>query len=117
MLPPDFIKRLEEGGVHPHHCMTCAHAADFERWLVCLKYGAYVLLYSSCGSFERGETGLRIVKKEDVRVKFEWGLVDLRGRKGDQAPYAERCQLSEQKSDFWFVDGLASLSFSSAAYG
>jgi hypothetical protein len=81
MLPPDFLKHLEGGGVRPPHCRVCAHAADFERELVCLKYGAYVFLYSSCGSFERRERGLPIVMKEEVEGKFGSGLVDLRGRK------------------------------------
>lgn len=65
----------------PPHCMVCAHAANFERELVCLNYGAYVFLYSSCASFERRERGLPIVMKEEVEGKFESGLVDLRGRK------------------------------------
>ncbi len=61
--------------------MLCAHAAHFERELVCLEYGAYVLLYSSCKSFERKEKGLPVVNKEEVREKFGFGLVELRGRK------------------------------------
>ena len=67
-----------------------------------MKYGAYVLLYSSCRSFERRERGLPIVMKEEVEGKFGSGLVDLREREDDQAPYAERSQLGEQKSDFWW---------------
>jgi hypothetical protein len=68
--------------VHPPHCMVCAHAAHFERQLVCLEYGAYVLLYSSCRSFERKEKGLPYDKKEDIEAKYGSGLVDLRGPKG-----------------------------------
>jgi len=82
MLPPDFLKHLEGGGVRPPHCRVCAHAADFERELVCLKYGAYVFLYSSCISFERREKGLPVVTKETIEGKLGSGLVDLRGSKG-----------------------------------
>jgi len=46
-----------------------AHAAGFERKLVCLEDGAYVFLYSSYGSFETRETGLPVVKKEEVEGK------------------------------------------------
>ena len=73
--------------------MVCAHGVDFKRELICLKYGAYVFLYSSCKSFERMEKELPVVEKEEVEGKFGSGLVDLRGRKDDQAPNAERSQL------------------------
>jgi hypothetical protein len=81
MPPPDFIKRFEGGGIRPPHCIVCVHAADFERDLVCMEYGAYVLLYSSCKSFERVERGRPIVSKDEVGGKFKSGLVDLRGGK------------------------------------
>lgn len=57
--------------------MVCAHVADFEREMICMKYGAYVLLYSSCGSFERAERGQPVVSEEEVERKFGLGLVDL----------------------------------------
>jgi len=82
MLPPDFLKHLKGGGVRPPHCRVCTHAANLERELVCLEYGAYVLLYSSCSSFERREKGLPVVEKNEVQGKFESGLVNMRGRKG-----------------------------------
>jgi hypothetical protein len=81
MSPPDFIRYLEGGGVNPHHCMVCAHGASYSLQMTCMKYGASVLVYSSCGSFERAERGQPVVQKEDVRAKFEWGPVDLRGGK------------------------------------
>jgi hypothetical protein len=81
MLPPDFIKHLEGGGKDPPHCMVCARAGDFERELVCMEYRAYVLLYSSCKSFERKEKGLPVINIEEVNQKFASGLIDMRGGK------------------------------------
>ena len=69
-MPPDFIKHLEGGGKLAPHCRVCAHAGDFERELVCMEYGEYVFLHSSCRSFERREKGLPVVKKEEVDRKF-----------------------------------------------
>lgn len=69
MLPPDFIKHLEGGGKLAPHCM------------VCVEYGAYVFLYSSCRSFERAERGEPVVSKEEVDGRFKSGLIDLRGGK------------------------------------
>jgi hypothetical protein len=81
MLPPGFVVYLEGGGVHPPHCVVCAHAAHFEGWLICTEYGAYVSLHSSCGSFERAERGQPIVSEKEVEARFKSGLVDLRGGK------------------------------------
>jgi hypothetical protein len=78
MLSPDFLEHLEWGGVRPPHCTGCAHAAHFERELVCLEFGAWVLLNSSCKSFQRKEKGLPVVRKEDVEGKSGSRLVDLR---------------------------------------
>jgi hypothetical protein len=43
-----------------------------------MKYGAWVLLFSSCSAFERQERGLAIVGKEEVAGRFPFGLRDLR---------------------------------------
>jgi hypothetical protein len=52
--------------------MICAHAAELEKVLVCLEYGGYVFLYSSCGFLERREKGLPVVREggdlRDVRT-------------------------------------------------
>lgn len=82
MIPPDFLTYLEGGGKHPPHCMVCAHAAGLERELVCLEYGSYVFLYSSCRSFESREQGLLIVKKEEISGRFASGILDLREQQG-----------------------------------
>jgi hypothetical protein len=81
MLPPSFIKHLEGGGKDPPHCKVCAQADDFERELVCMEYGAYVLLYSSCGSFESREKGTPVIGREEVSQKYASGLIDMRGGK------------------------------------
>lgn len=62
--------------------MVCAHSGDYERELVCMEYGACVLIYLSCKSLERREKGLPIVTKEEVEGTCESGLIDLRGGKG-----------------------------------
>jgi len=61
--------------------MACAHAADFERWLVCMEYGAYVSLYSSCGSYEKAVRGQPAVSEEEVEARFKSGLDLRRGKK------------------------------------
>jgi hypothetical protein len=80
MLPPDFVKQLEAKGTHPPHCWECASVASLEGLdLVCMKYGAYILLYSSCSSHERrGASDSPILSKAEVARKFRWGLNELR---------------------------------------
>ena len=55
MLPPGFIRYYGEKGLHKPYCFECVHFAT-ERGTsrgLCWEYGAYVSLYSSCGTFER----------------------------------------------------------------
>jgi hypothetical protein len=80
MLPPDFVKQLEAKGTHPPHCWECVNVANIEGLdLLCVKYEAYVLLYSSCSSHERrGKSNSPIVSKAEVASRFRWGLNDLR---------------------------------------
>ena len=78
MLPPDFKKHYEGGGVNPPHCVVCTHAAEFGRELICLKYGGYVFLYSSCATFRRTERGSPILTKEEVERSIRERIVDLR---------------------------------------
>lgn len=73
---------MDREGVYPHQCRVCAHAADFDRGLVCMEYGAYILRGSSCKSFEGKEKGLRVVNQKEVDEKFGPRLADLRGWKG-----------------------------------
>jgi hypothetical protein len=65
-------------------CRGQGHAADFEWELVCLEYGAYIFLCSSCSSFERGEGLCRHERggREEVRTRTNRpegteGIVDL----------------------------------------
>jgi len=44
--------------------VVCAHATGFDWKLVCVEYVVYVLLYSSCRSFEKRKKGLPVVRKE-----------------------------------------------------
>ncbi len=46
-----------------------------------MKYGAHVLLYSSCQSFQARETDLPIARNEEVDGRFPLGLAELRGSK------------------------------------
>jgi hypothetical protein len=63
----------------PPLCWTCANVANVERSTVCTKYGALVLLYSSCDSYEkRVEQGVQDIGKEFLRERFPFGLNDLR---------------------------------------
>jgi hypothetical protein len=80
MLPPGFVKRLEAKGTHPPHCWECVNVANLGGSdTVCTKYGALVLLYSSCGSHERrGWSDSPVESKEEVERRFRWGLNDLR---------------------------------------
>ncbi len=79
MLPPRFVRRVEAEGVNAPCCYRCVHAALFQRQEVCMEYGVYVLLRSSCGSFER-RAGLDnpVATADDIREEFAAGLVDMR---------------------------------------
>lgn len=80
MLPPNFVRHLEAKDVHPPHCFECIRFAHFEReGEVCMKYGAFVLLCSSCDSFSlRTDAMTPIVHESDINEKFRVGLNDLR---------------------------------------
>lgn len=82
MLPPDFnTSILDAQGIGPPFCRECFHSAvelgTCER--LCVKYGAYVYLYSSCSSFERRVgSDSPIMSRQDAQARFRGGLVDLR---------------------------------------
>lgn len=79
MLPPDFTKHLGSKGVNPPHCRDCIYVAELDRSMVCMKYGAYVLLCSSCESFEgRIGSDSPIVNSQEVNMRFRSGLNELR---------------------------------------
>ena len=62
----------------PPLCRDCVHATNYNRWKLCMKYGAYVFLYSSCGFFERRVgSDSPVVTEQMVKDKFSFGLVDL----------------------------------------
>jgi len=78
-LPPDFVRRLEGKGLNTRYCWDCVHSASYDAQTVCSKYGAYVLIYSSCSDFERRVgSDQAVLKAEELKERFKPGLNDLR---------------------------------------
>jgi hypothetical protein len=80
MLPPGFVRYYDGKGLNQPLCRECVHYVD-ERFTargICWEYGAYVSLYSSCGSFvRRVGSSTPIVDEDQVRVSHRSGLSDL----------------------------------------
>ena len=77
-MPPRFENYHEGGGKNPPHCFCCAHASILGNEIVCMEYGAKVLIYSSCETFRQKENGLPIILEEELKKRFPVGVVDLR---------------------------------------
>jgi hypothetical protein len=79
VLPPAFVRFYDERGVSKPYCFECVHFAtesDTRRGM-CRKYGAYVSLYSSCGTFERRVgSSMPIVDEDEVKASYRFGLND-----------------------------------------
>jgi hypothetical protein len=74
LKPPGFHRHLEAQGLHQPHCGWCVHSANLNRWRVCTKYGAYVLIYSSCELFERRDAlDSPIISEQEFRMAFGEG--------------------------------------------
>lgn len=85
MPPPGFVDHVEMRGPKVPCCSSCVHAALFERWEVCLEYGAYVLIHSSCRAFQaRVSMDPVVVDAIEIKIRFSEGLVDL--REGSEHP-------------------------------
>ncbi len=80
MLPPGFVRYYDEKGLQKPYCFECVHFAiekGTSRGL-CWEYGAYVSLYSSCGTFERRvASSTPIVDEGEIKVSHRFGLSDL----------------------------------------
>jgi hypothetical protein len=80
MIPPGFVRFYDEKGVLKPHCTECVRFATetVTSRGVCLGYGAYVSLYSSCSAFERRvNSSIPVVGAEEIKAKFRFGLNDL----------------------------------------
>jgi len=71
-VPPGFVRFCEGNGLHRPYCSECIHFAlewGTSRGL-CWEYGAYVSIYSSCGSFERRVgSDAPIVHEDQIRAE------------------------------------------------
>ena len=71
------MKSAPDKGLNPPHCRYYANCVDHAgtRKLLCWKYGAYVLMDSSCISFEQ-ELSAGVTSRE-IEEKFRFGVDDL----------------------------------------
>lgn len=61
------------------YCWECVHSAGCDMQTICSKYGACVLIFSSCSGFERRVGADQLVlKAEELKERFRFGLNDLR---------------------------------------
>jgi hypothetical protein len=80
MIPPGFVRFYEEKGLRKPYCFECVHFATEKGTSrgLCWEYGAYVSLYSSCGTFERRVgSSTPIVDEDHIKVSYRFGLNDL----------------------------------------
>jgi hypothetical protein len=80
MIPPGFVRFYEEKGVQKPYCFECTRFAIevITSRGICLGYGSYVSLYSSCSAFERRvNSSIPVVSAEALKAKFRFGLNDL----------------------------------------
>ncbi|MGD0396028.1 MAG: hypothetical protein ABSB26_03855 [Nitrososphaerales archaeon] len=80
MLPPGFVRYYEGKGLQRPYCFECVHFATEKGTSqgLCWEYGAYVSLYSSCGTFERRvNSSTPIVDEGEIKVSYRFGLKDL----------------------------------------
>ena len=78
--PLGFVRYYEGKGLNQPLCRECVHYADekFTARGICWEYGAYVSLYSSCGTFERRVgSSTPIVDEDGIKVSYRFGLNDL----------------------------------------
>ena len=79
-VPLGLVRFWEGDGLqrpYRHECVRFALEWGTSRGL-CLEYGAYVSLYSSCSTFER-RTGSNapILDKAQIKASYRFGLADL----------------------------------------
>ena len=80
MIPPGFIRYYDEKGLHKPYCFECVHFATEKGTTrgLCWEYGAYVSLYSTCGTFERrAGSSTPILDKSEIAMSHRFGLSDL----------------------------------------
>ena len=80
LLPPDFVRHWEGTGLQRPYCFECIRFAHemFTARGVCWEFGAYVSIYSSCGSFERRcNSSTPIIDADQTRAKYKFGLNNL----------------------------------------